>query len=93
MYYKLNTQKFFNGTHIFYAVRNVHFEIKLYGEQSNAQVFNLFIYLLLPYMFRAFFKLIFRGRCTNSAVVQVSWVWCTTASEDGLKESPKQVNG
>jgi hypothetical protein len=29
--------------------------MKLYNEQRNAQVFNLFIYLLLPYMFRAFF--------------------------------------
>jgi hypothetical protein len=27
----------------------------LYNDQRNAQVFNLFIYLLLPYMFRAFF--------------------------------------
>jgi hypothetical protein len=26
-----------------------------YNDQRNAQVFNLFIYLLLPYMFRAFF--------------------------------------
>jgi hypothetical protein len=51
---------------------------KLYNDQRNAQVFNLFIYehLLLPYMFRAFIKPIFRGRCTNSAVVQVPWVWC-----------------
>jgi hypothetical protein len=39
----------------FYAVRAVHFEMKLYNDQHNAQVFNLFIYLLLPYMFRAFF--------------------------------------
>jgi hypothetical protein len=29
--------------------------MKLYNDQRNAQVFNLFIYLLLPYMFRAFF--------------------------------------
>jgi hypothetical protein len=29
--------------------------LKLYNDQRNAQVFNLFIYLLLPYMFRAFF--------------------------------------
>jgi hypothetical protein len=36
----------------------------------------LFPYLLLPYMFRAFFKPVFRGRCTNSAVVLVFWVWC-----------------
>jgi hypothetical protein len=28
---------------------------KLYNDQRNAQVFSLFIYLLLPYMFRALF--------------------------------------
>jgi hypothetical protein len=41
----------------FYVVRTVHFGIKLYNDQRNAQVFNLFIYeyLLLPYMFRSFF--------------------------------------
>jgi hypothetical protein len=39
----------------FYVVRIVHFGMKLYNDQRNAQVFNLFIYLLLPYMFRAFF--------------------------------------
>jgi hypothetical protein len=39
----------------FYVVRTVHFGMKLYNNQLNAQVFNLFIYLLLPYMFRAFF--------------------------------------
>jgi hypothetical protein len=31
----------------------VHFGMKLYNDQRNAQVFNLFIYLLQPYMFRA----------------------------------------
>jgi hypothetical protein len=30
-------------------------QLTLYNDQPNAQVFNLFIYLLLPYMFRAFF--------------------------------------
>jgi hypothetical protein len=29
--------------------------MKLYNDQRNAQVLNLFIYLLLPYIFRAFF--------------------------------------
>jgi hypothetical protein len=29
--------------------------MKLYNDQRIAQVLNLFIYLLLPYMFRAFF--------------------------------------
>jgi hypothetical protein len=29
--------------------------LNLYDDQRNAQVFNLFIYLLLPYMFRAFY--------------------------------------
>jgi hypothetical protein len=39
----------------FYVVRTVHFGMKLYKDQRNAQVLNLFIDLLLPYMFRAFF--------------------------------------
>jgi hypothetical protein len=29
--------------------------VKLYNDQRNAQIFNLFIYLLLSYMFRAFY--------------------------------------
>jgi hypothetical protein len=61
--------------------------MKLYNDQRNAQVFNLFIYLLLPYMFRAFFKPIFRGRCTNLAVVQVSWVWCQNPGADTIPSS------
>jgi hypothetical protein len=40
---------------IFCVVRTVHFGMKLYNDQRNAQVFNLFVYLLLPYMFRAFY--------------------------------------
>jgi hypothetical protein len=32
----------------------IRLKLKLYNDQPNAQVFNLFIYLLLPYMFRAF---------------------------------------
>jgi hypothetical protein len=43
------------GICIFYALRTLHFEMKLYNEQRNTQVFNLFVYLFLPYMFRAFF--------------------------------------
>jgi hypothetical protein len=39
----------------FYVVRTVRFGMKLYNDQLNAQVFNLFIYLILPYMFRGFF--------------------------------------
>jgi hypothetical protein len=39
----------------FYFVRTVHFGMKLYNDQRNAQVYSLFIYLPLPYMFRAFF--------------------------------------
>jgi hypothetical protein len=39
----------------FFVARSVHFEMKLYNDQRNTQVFNLFINLLLPYMFRAFF--------------------------------------
>jgi hypothetical protein len=44
-----------NNNNKYYVVRTVHFGMKLYTDQRNAQVFNLFIYLLLPYMFRAFF--------------------------------------
>jgi hypothetical protein len=59
-----------------YIVRTVHFGMKLYNNQRNPQFLNLFFYLLLTYMFRAFSYPIIRGRCTYSAVVQVSWVWC-----------------
>jgi hypothetical protein len=38
-----------------YVLRTVHFGMKLYNDQHNAQVFNLFVYLLLPYMFRTSF--------------------------------------
>jgi hypothetical protein len=47
----INYRTFF----LFYVVRTVHFGMKLYNDQRHAQVFNLFIYLFLPYMFRAFF--------------------------------------
>jgi hypothetical protein len=40
---------------LFYVVRNVHIGMKLYNDQLNAQGFDLFIYLLLRYMFRALF--------------------------------------
>jgi hypothetical protein len=43
------------GYRLFYVARAVNFGIKLYNDQHNAQVSNVFIYLLLPYMFRAFF--------------------------------------
>jgi hypothetical protein len=58
--------------------------MKLYNDQRNAQGFNLFICLLLPYMFRALFKPIFRGRCTNSAVIQVSWGGCERPCQVGI---------
>jgi hypothetical protein len=48
-------QSIFYVVRNFYVVRTVHFGMKLYNDQRNAQVFNLFIYLLLPYMFRAFY--------------------------------------
>jgi hypothetical protein len=40
----------------FYSVvRTVPFGMKLYNDERNVQVFNLFNYLLLSYMIRAFF--------------------------------------
>jgi hypothetical protein len=32
----------------------INMYLKLYNDQRNAQVFNLFIYLPLPYIFRVF---------------------------------------
>jgi hypothetical protein len=73
---------------LFCVVRTVHFGVKEYNYQRNAQFLNLFIYLLLPYMFRAFFQPIFRGRRTNSAVVYVSWVWYQRPAQDGTQILP-----
>jgi hypothetical protein len=41
--------------HIVLCCKDRAFIMKFYNDQCNAQVFNLFIYLPLPYMFRAFF--------------------------------------
>jgi hypothetical protein len=74
---------------ILYVVRTVYFGMKLYNDQRNApQFFNLSVYSLLPYMFRAFFQPIFRGRCTTSVVVQVSWIWC---QRTGANTIPTEV--
>src|SRR5215475_2241803 len=81
----------------FYVVRTVHFGMKLYNDQRNAQVFNLFIYLLLPYMFRLsiipfseagvqlrqWFKSPGYGVSARDS--------CTPASEDVLTKSPKRI--
>jgi hypothetical protein len=40
---------------IFSVVRTVNSGMKLYNDQRNAQVFNLSVYSLQPYMSRAFF--------------------------------------
>jgi hypothetical protein len=46
---------------IFYNMEDImiltqrYFLVKLYNDLRNAQVFNLFFYLLLPYMFWTFF--------------------------------------
>jgi hypothetical protein len=58
--------------------------IKLYNDQRIALVFNLFIYLLMPHVFRAFFYPTFRGRCTASPVVQVSCVRCQRTGADAV---------
>jgi hypothetical protein len=79
---------------------------KLYNDQRNPQVFNLFIYLLIPFGLSL--------RPSSEAGVQLrQWFnpgygvsaraltpypgdlnhcqSCTSASEDGLKERPKHV--
>jgi hypothetical protein len=87
----------------FYVVSTVHFEMKLYNDQRNAQVFNLFIYLLLPYMFRGFLLAHLQRQVYNfgagSSVLGMGSASedlnhcrsCTPASEDVLKESLKHV--
>jgi hypothetical protein len=47
-------------------------------------VFNLFSYLHLPYMFRAFSTHLQEALCTNSAVVLVSWVLCQRLRQGGI---------
>jgi hypothetical protein len=77
---------------LFCVVTTVCFGVKSYNDQRNAQVFNLFMYLLLPYMFRAFLKPIFRGRALTPYPGDFNHCRsCTAASEDGLKVSPKHV--
>jgi hypothetical protein len=75
--------EYLETTHVtkFYVVSTVHFGMKLYNEQINAQVFNLVIYgygvsarALTPYPGDL-------NHCRS----------CTPASEDGLKESPNHV--
>jgi hypothetical protein len=82
-------------TYIFYAVRTVHFGMKIYNDQRNAHVFNLFIYLVLPYMFRAFFSPTVYGVSARALTPYPGDLnrcrSCTPASENGLKESPKHV--
>jgi hypothetical protein len=56
---------------IVYVVRTVHFGIKLPNDQRNAQVLNLFINLILPYMFWAFLAH-FQRQVYNFGVVQVT---------------------
>jgi hypothetical protein len=38
----------------YYVVSTVHCKMRTYNDQRNEQLLNVFIYLLLPYMFRAF---------------------------------------
>jgi hypothetical protein len=70
---------------MFYVVRTVRLGMKLYNDQRNAQDFNLFINLLLPYMFRVWCQL--PGADTILNLCRSF----TPASEDGLIEGPKHV--
>jgi hypothetical protein len=82
----------------FYVVRTVHFGMKLYNDQRNAQVLILIIYLLLPYMFWALFS-----QSSEAGVQFRQWFQSPgygvsaraltpyPASEDWPKETPKHV--
>jgi hypothetical protein len=60
--------------------------MKLFNDQRNAQVFNLFNYLLLPYMFRGFLLAHLQRQVYNfgsgSSVLGM-------VSAPGLKERPE----
>jgi hypothetical protein len=64
----------------------MHFGMKLYNDQRNAQVFNLFI---------QWFKSAGYGVSSRALTPYPTELnhcrSCTPASEDGLKESPKHV--
>jgi hypothetical protein len=90
---------------LFCVVRIVHFGMKLYNDQYNACIFNLFISLLLPYMFQAFFSAHLQRLVYNFGRGSSLSAWalspgpgdlthcqnCAPASEDVLKESLKRV--
>jgi hypothetical protein len=75
--------------------------LKLYNKQRNAQFFYLFPYLLLHYMFRAFFNPMFKRYCapfqpdpdadTIPRRLEPLPNLYTVPLEDGLKESPKRL--
>jgi hypothetical protein len=66
----------------FEFVTNAKKTMSLCNDQRNAQVFNLLIYLLPPYMFRAL--------TPYAGDLNQSWS-CTAASEGGLTESLKHL--
>jgi hypothetical protein len=80
----------------FYVVRAVHFGIKLYNDQRNAQVFNflsVYFYLIcfgLSFTTSAWLKSPGPGADTIPKGLEPRRNY-TPASEDGLKESPKHV--
>jgi hypothetical protein len=68
-----------SGRIFFHVLRALHFRMKLYNDQRNAQVFNLFIYLLLPSLVLAHLQ---------RQVVQV-WLWCQRPGAGDLRlETP-----
>jgi hypothetical protein len=57
--------------------------MKLYNNQSNAQILNLFIYLLLPYMFW-FFLAHLQRQVYNIGSGSSPLVWCQRPSADTI---------
>jgi hypothetical protein len=78
----------------------VNFEMKLYNDQRNAQIFNLFIYLVVSHV-SGFPEAHLQKRVYKFGSGLFFWVWVSawalTPQEtrnhyrDGLKESPKNV--
>jgi hypothetical protein len=76
-----------NIKNFFYVVRTVHFLMKLYNDQRNAQVFYIFPYLLLPFTFWTFLSPSLRGTVYQFGSGS-SLLGMVSASEPGWNSVP-----
>jgi hypothetical protein len=69
-------------TTIFYVARTVHFEMKLYNNQPNAQDFKFSsLFASALHVSGVLYAHLQEALCTNLAVVLVGWAWCQRPSQ------------